>query len=75
MRSAGWGRSRGRGGSAAPGVRAVITQTADPAFASLDPSWFPKLAVVLDGRNSLRDLALPAGVAYLGIGIPARTGG
>ena len=46
-----------------------------PAFASLDPAWFPKLAVVLDGRNSLRDLRLPAGVAYLGIGLPGRTGG
>ena len=64
-----WGSLRRRS------VRALITQTADPAFASLDPSWFPKLKVVLDGRNSLRDLALPAGVAYLGIGIPARTGG
>jgi nucleotide sugar dehydrogenase len=62
-------------GSAAPGVRAVITQTADPAFVSLDPSWFPKLEVVLDGRNSLRDLALPASVAYLGIGIPGRVAG
>ncbi|MBI3747946.1 MAG: nucleotide sugar dehydrogenase, partial [Chloroflexi bacterium] len=62
-------------GSAAPGVRAVVTQTADPAFATLDPAWFPKLGVVLDGRNSLRDLALPAGATYLGIGIPGRPGG
>ncbi|HEY6012519.1 MAG TPA: nucleotide sugar dehydrogenase [Candidatus Limnocylindrales bacterium] len=62
-------------GSAAPGVRAIVTQTADPAFGSLDPAWFPKLGVVLDGRNSLRDLALPAGATYLGIGIPGRTGG
>ena len=62
-------------GSVAPGVRAVVTQTADPIFASMDPSWFPKLAAVLDGRNSLRDLALPAGVTYLGIGIPGRAGG
>jgi nucleotide sugar dehydrogenase len=62
-------------GSTAPGVRAIITQTADPAFASLDSSWFPTLSVVLDGRNSLRDLALPASVAYLGIGIPGRPGG
>jgi hypothetical protein len=30
--------------------------------------------VVLDGRNSLRDLALPSGVAYQGIGVPGRTG-
>jgi nucleotide sugar dehydrogenase len=62
-------------GSAVPGVRAIVTQTADPAFASLDPAWFPNLAVVLDGRNSLRDLALPAGATYLGIGIPGRAGG
>ena len=27
---------------------------------------------MFDGRNSLRDLALPAGVAYRGIGVPAR---
>jgi len=60
-------------GSAAPDVRAVVTQTADPVFASLDPAWFPKLAVVLDGRNSLRDLALPGDVTYVGIGVPRRT--
>ena len=61
-------------GSAAPSVRAIVTQTADPVFASLDPGWFPDLRVVLDGRNSLRELALPAGVAYHGIGVPGRTG-
>ncbi len=59
-------------GSPAPAVRGVITQTADPAFASLDPAWFTELAIVLDGRNSLRDLALPDGVAYVGIGVPRR---
>jgi nucleotide sugar dehydrogenase len=56
-----WGRS-------APAVRAVITQTADPAWAQLDPAWFPQLELFLDGRNSLRDLALPPDVAYQGIG-------
>jgi nucleotide sugar dehydrogenase len=60
--------------SVAPGVRAIVTQTADPRFASLDPAWFPKLAVLLDGRNSLRDLTLPAGVAYHGIGVPGSSG-
>jgi nucleotide sugar dehydrogenase len=60
-------------GSTAPDVRAIVTQTADPAFGSLDPVWFPGLEAVLDGRNSLRDLELPAQVAYHGIGIPART--
>ena len=60
-------------GSASPGVRAVVTQTADPLFATLDPAWFPKLAVLLDGRNSLRNVALPDAVAYVGIGVPHRT--
>ena len=62
-------------GSAAPAVRAIVTQTADPAWASLDPAGSRQLRVVLDGRNSLRDLALPAGVDYHGIGVPSRTGG
>jgi hypothetical protein len=53
-------------------VRAIVTQTADPAFATLDPSWFPALRVVLDGRNSLRDVDLPSSVAYHGIGLPGR---
>jgi nucleotide sugar dehydrogenase len=61
-----------RWGSAAPGVQAIVTQTADPAWATLDPTWFPKLALLLDGRNSLRDLALPEGVAYRGVGVPGR---
>jgi hypothetical protein len=58
--------------TAAPEIRAIVTQTADPVFGSLDASWFPALQVVLDGRNSLRELALPASVAYHGIGIPGR---
>ncbi len=53
--------------------RAVVTQTADRQFSSLDPAWFPDLAVVYDGRNSLRTLALPQGVAYLGVGVQAAT--
>jgi UDP-N-acetyl-D-mannosaminuronate dehydrogenase len=61
-------------GSALPGVRAVLTQTADPAFGSLDPAWFPGLAVLFDGRNSLRDLSLPAAVRYLGVGGPGQLG-
>lgn len=58
-------------GSSAP-FRAIVTQTADPLFASLDPAWFPDLAVLFDGRDSLRDLALPETVAYRGIGHPGR---
>jgi nucleotide sugar dehydrogenase len=55
-------------GSVAPGVRAVVTQTADPRWLELDAAWFPDLAVVLDGRNSLGRLATPAGVVRRGIG-------
>ena len=57
-----------RWGDTVPAVRAIVTQTADPAWAGLDPAWFPGLELVLDGRNSLRELALPDGVAYQGIG-------
>jgi nucleotide sugar dehydrogenase len=57
----------------APGpFRAIVTQTADPLFADLDPAWFPDLEVVFDGRDGLRGLALPDGVAYRGIGLPGR---
>jgi nucleotide sugar dehydrogenase len=55
--------------------RAIVTQTADPLFRTLDPASFPDLAVVYDGRNSLRDLALPAGVEYHGVGVPGRDRG
>jgi nucleotide sugar dehydrogenase len=59
---------------ATPGpFRAVITQTGDRQFETLDPRWFPDLAVVYDGRNSLRALALPDGVAYVGVGVQAAT--
>ena len=53
--------------------RAIVTQTADKQFAQLEPAWFPQLAVVYDGRNSLRTLALPDGVAYVGVGVQADT--
>jgi nucleotide sugar dehydrogenase len=52
--------------------RAIVSQTADPLFATLDPAWFPDLAVVFDGRDGLRDLALPAGVVRRGIGVPVK---
>ena len=55
--------------------RAVVTQTGDRLFGTLDPAWFPDLAVVYDGRNSLRSLALPDGVAYVGVGVQAATRG
>jgi nucleotide sugar dehydrogenase len=53
--------------------KAIITQTADPMFATIDLSLFPELAVVFDGRDSLRELPLPEGVAYRGIGVPGAT--
>ena len=53
--------------------RAIVTQTADPLFASLDPAWFADLAVLFDGRDSMRSLALPETVAYRGIGVPGRS--
>jgi UDP-N-acetyl-D-mannosaminuronic acid dehydrogenase len=55
-------------------ARAIVVQTADPAFRSLDPAWFPDLEVLLDGRNSLRDLVLPERVLVLGMGVPPRGG-
>lgn len=59
-------------GTAVPEVRAIVTQTADPAWSGLDPAWFPKLGLVFDGRNSLAALVpdLPTGVAYHGVGVP-----
>ena len=57
-----------------PGTfRAVVTQTGDPRSPTLDPAWFPELEVVFDGRNSLRALALPSGVTYVGVGVQAAT--
>jgi nucleotide sugar dehydrogenase len=51
--------------------RAIVTQTADPRFGGLDPAWFPEAEILFDGRNSLRDLALPERIAYHGVGAPA----
>jgi UDP-N-acetyl-D-mannosaminuronic acid dehydrogenase len=53
--------------------RAIVSQTADRAFAGLDAAWFPALRAVYDGRNSLRELALPARVTYVGVGVQAAT--
>jgi nucleotide sugar dehydrogenase len=52
-------------------VRAIVTQTADPQWLDLEPAWFPQLVAVYDGRNSLRDLALPDAVDYHAVGVPA----
>ena len=52
-------------------ARAIITQTADPLFSSLDFGQFPAVEVLFDGRNSLRQLILPERVEYHGVGVPA----
>ena len=54
-------------------ARAIVSQTGDPRWRTLDPAWFPDLAILVDGRNSLSDLRLPADVVYRGIGVSART--
>jgi nucleotide sugar dehydrogenase len=51
-----------------PEVSAIITQTADPLWRSLDAGWFPALRLFLDGRNSVRAIRLPASVTYRGVG-------
>jgi nucleotide sugar dehydrogenase len=56
-------------GEQAP-FRAIVVQTGAKQFRSLNPAWFPDLAVVYDGRNAVRDLELPARVAYVGVGVP-----
>ena len=58
-------------GTEAP-VQAIVTQTADPRWEQLDPSWFPELRVIVDGRNSLRGLSLPDRVRVRAFGVPPR---
>ena len=55
-------------------ARVIVVQTADPVFRDLDPPWFAHLEVLLDGRNSLRELSLPESVLVLGVGVPPRGG-
>ena len=59
-------------GEPAP-ARALVTQTGDPRFATLDWTWLPELRVVYDGRNSLRSARIPTGVTYVGVGVQAGT--
>jgi nucleotide sugar dehydrogenase len=56
-------------------ARAIVTQTADRRWRELDLTWFPELAFVFDGRNSLGGLDLPAGVVRRGVGTGRRPGG
>jgi nucleotide sugar dehydrogenase len=55
-------------------ARAIVTQTADPRWSTLDPDRFPALELLYDGRNSLRDLVLPERIAYRGVGVPGSVG-
>lgn len=52
-------------------ARAIVTQTGDPLFATIDLAQFPRLDMIFDGRNSLRDVAFPDRVEYHGVGVPA----
>ena len=54
-------------------ARAIVTQTGDPLFRSLDFRLFPDLRLLFDGRNSLRGLTVPDGVVYHGVGVQAET--
>jgi nucleotide sugar dehydrogenase len=53
--------------------RAIVTQTADKLWERLDFSLFPSLEVILDGRNSLREIELPENIRYSGIGVQDAT--
>ena len=59
-------------GEPAP-FRAIVTQTGDKLWQSLDFSLFARLDILFDGRNSLRDIDLPASVRYFGVGVQAAT--
>ena len=59
-------------GQPAP-FRAIVTQTGDMLWRSLDFTLFPKLEVLFDGRNSLREVELPEKVRYFGVGVQAAT--
>ncbi len=52
--------------------RAIVTQTGDKLWQKLNVKLFPQLEVVLDGRNSLREVGLP-GIRYFGVGVQAAT--
>jgi nucleotide sugar dehydrogenase len=59
-------------GQPAP-FRAIVTQTGDVLWRSIDFALFPKLEVLFDGRNSLREVELPGTVKYFGVGVQAAT--
>src|SRR5206468_1118520 len=48
---------------------AIVTQTADPLWPSIEATWFSNLRILFDGRNSLAEIRLPQTVSYVGIGV------
>jgi hypothetical protein len=50
-------------------ARVVVTQTDDSRWRELDPAWFPRLAVIFDGRNSIGEFGARAGITYHGVGV------
>jgi nucleotide sugar dehydrogenase len=52
---------------------AIITQTDDALWHEIDAAWFPRLQVVVDGRNSLEDAEWLEGLTYVGFGIRGAT--
>ena len=63
-----------RWGATSP-ARAIVLQTGARRFRDLNTLLFPDLHVVYDGRNVLRDVALPEHVRYVGVGVPDERGG
>jgi nucleotide sugar dehydrogenase len=49
-------------------VHAIVTQTADPLWRTLEPAWFPRLRLLYDGRNSLEHLASGGTFDHVGVG-------
>ncbi len=58
-------------GSESP-AQAAVVQTGDARFRELPWAALPALRVLYDGRGALRGVLHPAGVAILGVGLPAR---
>jgi nucleotide sugar dehydrogenase len=50
------------------GAQVIVTQTADQKWRSLEFERFPRLDLIYDGRNILRDVEVPGDVVYLGVG-------
>jgi nucleotide sugar dehydrogenase len=49
-------------------ARAIVAQTDDPLWQELDEAWFPRLEVLVDGRNALRGTPVEQWRGYTGVG-------